>query len=54
MQLIIVLCLIAKLALVSGDCNVGITVNDFDYNKVSTDVFILYIMYLYYIYRANR
>ena len=39
MQLIIVLCLIAKLALVSGDCDVGKTVNDFDINKVSTDVF---------------
>jgi hypothetical protein len=42
MQLIIVLCLIAKIALVFGDCDVGKTVNDFDYNNVSTDVFMCF------------
>jgi hypothetical protein len=38
MQLIIVLCIIAKLASVYGDCDVGKTVTDFDYNEVSTNV----------------
>jgi hypothetical protein len=37
MKLIIVLGLIAKLASVSGDCDVGKTVHDFDFNKVSSD-----------------
>jgi hypothetical protein len=40
-MLIIFLGLIAKLALVSGDCNVGTQdVKDFDYNKVGIDVLI--------------
>jgi hypothetical protein len=38
MQLIIVLSLISKLALVSGDCDVGKTVQDFDFKKVSSDI----------------
>jgi len=38
MHLIVVLGLIAKLASVSGDCDVGKTVQDFDYNKVSSDM----------------
>jgi hypothetical protein len=36
MQLIILLGLIAKLVLVSGDCDVGKTVHDFDFNNVSS------------------
>ena len=36
MQLIVVSGLIAILASVSADCDVGKTVNDFDFNKVST------------------
>jgi len=35
MQLIVFLGLIAKLALVSGDCDVGKTVHNFDIYKVS-------------------
>jgi hypothetical protein len=35
MQLIVFSGLIAILALVSADCDVGKTVNDFDFNKVS-------------------
>ena len=35
MQPIIILGVIAKLALVSGECDVGKTVNDFDFTKVS-------------------
>jgi hypothetical protein len=35
MQLIIVLGLVAKLVSVSGECDVGKTVNDFDFTKVS-------------------
>jgi hypothetical protein len=38
MKLIIFLGLIAQLALVSGDCNVGKAVRNFDYNKVSTEI----------------
>jgi hypothetical protein len=38
MQLIVILGLVAKLASVSGDCVVGKTVHDFDYNEVSSDV----------------
>ena len=38
MLLIVVLGLIAKLASVSGDCDVGKTVHDFDINKVSSDM----------------
>ena len=38
MQLIVILGVIAKLALVSGECDVGKTVNDFDFTKVSIDV----------------
>jgi hypothetical protein len=38
MQLIIILGLIAKLALVSGDCEVEKAVSNFDYNKVSTQI----------------
>jgi hypothetical protein len=38
MQLIIVLGLIAKLASVSGKCDVEKTVKDFDYKKVSSDM----------------
>jgi hypothetical protein len=38
MQLIIILGVIAKLALVSGDCDVGKTINDFDFTKVSIDM----------------
>jgi hypothetical protein len=38
MQLIIILGLIAKLALVSGDCEVENAVSNFDYNKVSTEI----------------
>jgi hypothetical protein len=36
MQLIVVLGLIVKLASVSGGCDVGKTVHDFDFNKVSS------------------
>jgi hypothetical protein len=36
MQLIIVLGLISKLLLVSGDCDVGETVHDFDFKKISS------------------
>jgi len=36
MQLIVLSCLIAILASVSGDCDVGKTVQDFDFTKVST------------------
>jgi hypothetical protein len=36
MQLIVVSGLIAILASVSADCDVGKTVNDFDFNKVCT------------------
>ena len=36
MQLIIILGLIAKLALVSCDCDVGKTVQDFDITEVSS------------------
>jgi hypothetical protein len=36
MQLIVFSCLIAILASVSADCDVGKTVQDFDFNKVST------------------
>jgi len=36
MQLIIILGLIAKLASVSGDCDVGKTLHDFDITKVSS------------------
>jgi len=35
MQLIIVLGIIAKLASVSGECDVGKTVHDFDFNNVN-------------------
>jgi hypothetical protein len=38
MQLIIILGLISKLALDSGDCDVGKTVQDFDFRKVSSDM----------------
>jgi hypothetical protein len=38
MQLIVFLGLIAKLASVSGDCDVGKTVYDFDFNNVSSDM----------------
>jgi hypothetical protein len=38
MHLIIILGLIIKLALVSGDCKVGKAVSNFDYNKVSTEM----------------
>jgi hypothetical protein len=38
MQLIIILGLITKLALVSGDSKVGNGVRNFDYNKVSTEI----------------
>jgi hypothetical protein len=38
MQLIIVLGLISKLVLVSGDGDVGKTVQDFDFEKVSSDM----------------
>ena len=38
MQLIVVSCLIAILASVSADCDVGKTVQDFDFNKVSSDM----------------
>jgi len=37
MQLIILLALIVKLVSVSGDCDVGKTVKDFDFKKVSFD-----------------
>jgi hypothetical protein len=37
MLLIIILGIIAKLVSVSGDCDVGKTVNNFDINKVSSD-----------------
>jgi len=46
MQLIIILGLIAKLASVSGDCDVGKTVQDFDITKVSSD------MLKYFVYQA--
>ena len=36
MQLIVVWGLIAILESVSADCHVGKTINDFDFNKVST------------------
>jgi len=36
MQLIVVSGLIAILASVSADCDVGKTVNDFDFNKIIT------------------
>jgi hypothetical protein len=36
MQLIVVWGLIAISASVSADCHVGKTINDFDFNKVST------------------
>ena len=39
MQMIIVLGLIAKLASVSGHCDLGKTVHDFDFYKVSCDTF---------------
>jgi len=39
MQLIIVLGIIAKLASVYGNCDVGKTVHDFDFKKVSSDMF---------------
>jgi len=38
MHLIIVLGLIAKLGSVYGNCDVGKTVQDFDFNKVSSDM----------------
>ena len=38
MHLIIVLGLIAKLASVSGDCDVGKTVEDFEIEKVNSDM----------------
>ena len=38
MQLIIVLSLIAKLASISGDCDVGKNVHNFDFNKVIYDM----------------
>ena len=38
MHLIIILGLIAKLASVSGDCDVGKTVHTFDINKVISDM----------------
>jgi hypothetical protein len=43
MQLIIVLGLIAKLASIYGDCNVGQTVQDFDFNNVSSDMFTCFL-----------
>jgi hypothetical protein len=38
MQLIIILGLISKLVLVSGDCDLGKTVNDFEFKKISSDM----------------
>jgi len=38
MHLIIVLALIAKFASVSGDCDVGKTIHDFEFDKVSSDM----------------
>ena len=38
MKLIIILGLIVELAWVSGDCKVGKTVEDFDIDKVSSDM----------------
>jgi hypothetical protein len=38
MQLIVVLGIIAKLASVSGDCDVGETIHDFNFNKVNPHV----------------
>jgi hypothetical protein len=41
MLLIVVLGLIAKLALVSSDCDIGTqTLNDFDWNKVRVELYI--------------
>jgi hypothetical protein len=38
MLLIVVLGIMAKLASVSGDCDVGKTVHNFDFSKVSFDM----------------
>lgn len=38
MQLIVFLGLIAKLASVSGDCDLGNTVHDFYFNNVNSDM----------------
>jgi hypothetical protein len=44
MLLIMFMGLIAKLALVSGDCNVGTEgLNDFDFNRVGIDVSIWFL-----------
>jgi len=44
MHLIVVLGLIAKLASASGDCDVGKTVQDFDFNKVISDILKFFVL----------
>jgi ethanolamine transporter EutH len=43
MQLIIVLGIIAKLASVYGDCDVGKTIHNFDFTKVSSNMFMCFL-----------